>query len=74
MRIWSTTKQTNRWERYVIDLPTLAGQEMVLQFITDGLGDNRWNWAVWGEPVLLGYGPKQSGAHANTRTNLKPKR
>jgi hypothetical protein len=62
MRIWSTTKQTNRWERCVIDLPTLAGQEMVVQFITDGLGDNRWNWAVWGEPVLLGYGPKQPGA------------
>ena len=64
MRIWSTTKQTNRWERCVIDLPTLAGQEMVVQFITDGLGDNRWNWAVWGEPVLLGYGPKQPAAKA----------
>ncbi|MBW7883951.1 MAG: hypothetical protein H3C34_15180 [Caldilineaceae bacterium] len=59
MRIWSTTKQTNPWERYLIDLPSLAGQEMVVQFMTDGLGDNRWNWAVWGEPLLLGYGPKQ---------------
>ena len=55
MRIWSTTKQSNQWERYLIDLPSLMGQDMVLQFITDGLGDNRWNWAVWGEPVLLGY-------------------
>jgi hypothetical protein len=27
--------------------------------MTDGLGDNRWNWAVWGEPLLLGYGPKR---------------
>lgn len=57
MRIWSTTKQTNDWERFMIDLPSLSGQEIIIQFITDGLGDNRWNWAVWGEPLLLGYGP-----------------
>ena len=55
VRVWSATKQTNPWERYVIDLPSLMGQALVIQFITDGLGDNRWNWAVWGEPVLLGY-------------------
>jgi hypothetical protein len=57
MRVWSTTKQTNDWERFMIDLPSLSGQEIIIQFITDGLGDNRWNWAVWGEPLLLGYGP-----------------
>ena len=55
-RIWSTTKQSNDWERFQIDLPTLAGQDMVIQFMTDGLGDARWNWAVWAEPQLLGYG------------------
>jgi hypothetical protein len=55
MRIWSTTKQSSNWERYVIDLPNLAGQEAVIQFMTDGLGDARWNWAVWGEPQLVGY-------------------
>jgi hypothetical protein len=60
VRLWSTTKQTNPWERFLIDLPSLAGQEMVVQFMTDGLGDNRWNWAVWGEPLLLGYGPKRN--------------
>jgi hypothetical protein len=59
VRLWSTTKQTNTWERYLIDLPSLAGQDIVVQFMTDGLGDNRWNWAVWGEPLLLGYGPKR---------------
>ena len=56
MRIWSTTKQTNDWERFLIDLPSLAGQDAVIQFVTDALGDSRWNWAAWGEPVLLGYG------------------
>jgi hypothetical protein len=55
VRVWSATRQRNAWERHMIDLPSLTGQEIVLQFITDGLGDNRWNWAVWGEPVLLGY-------------------
>jgi len=23
--------------------------------MTDGLGNSRWNWAVWAEPQLLGY-------------------
>jgi len=59
VRLWSITKQTNSWERYLLDLPSLAGQDMIIQFMTDGLGDNRWNWAVWGEPLLLGYGPKR---------------
>ncbi|MCB0131146.1 MAG: hypothetical protein KDD78_09865, partial [Caldilineaceae bacterium] len=57
-RLWSITKQTNDWERFVLDLPSLAGQDVVIQFVTDALGDNRWNWAVWGEPLLLGYGQK----------------
>lgn len=60
-RIWSTTKQTTEWERYLIDLPSLGGQDTVIQFITDGLGDNRWNWAVWAEPQLLGYGRRRNG-------------
>ncbi|RIK46224.1 MAG: hypothetical protein DCC57_15710 [Chloroflexi bacterium] len=59
-RIWSTTKQTTEWERYLIDLPSLGGQDAVIQFVTDGLGDNRWNWAVWAEPQLLGYGRRRS--------------
>jgi hypothetical protein len=62
VRLWSMTKQTNAWERYLLDLPSLAGQDMIVQFMTDGLGDNRWNWAVWGEPLLLGYGPKRKRA------------
>lgn len=57
-RIWHTLKQTTTWERHTIDLPSLGGQEIVVQFLTDALGDNRWNWAAWGEPLLLGYGPK----------------
>lgn len=62
VRIWSVTKQTNTWERYLIDLPSLAGQDIVVQFVTDALGDNRWNWAVWAEPQLFGYGRQQPQA------------
>lgn len=58
VRLWSITKQTTTWERYQLDLPSLSGQDVVIQFITDALGDNRWNWAAWGEPLLLGYGPR----------------
>ena len=67
VRIWSTTKQDNRWQRYVIDVPSLAGQDMVLQFVTDGLGDNRWNWAVWAEPQLLGYGSRPTKRPARAK-------
>lgn len=55
LRLWSTTKQTNKWERHSIELPNVAGNDIVVQFMTDGLGDARWNWAVWAEPQLLGY-------------------
>ena len=58
MRIWSATSQETSWQRHIIDLPSLSGQEVVIQFVTDSLGDNRWNWAVWGEPLLMGYGPQ----------------
>jgi hypothetical protein len=68
IRLWSTTKQSNQWERFLLDLPSLAGQEIVIQFMTDGLGDNRWNWAVWGEPLLLGYGPKRKSSSGHKRT------
>lgn len=60
VRIWSTTKQTTSWERFLIDLPSLAGQDLVVQFVTDALGDNRWNWAVWAEPQLLGFGRRHT--------------
>lgn len=54
MRLWSTTKNTTTWEDVSVDLPTLSGEYVTLQFVTDGLGDSRWNWAVWGTPLLVG--------------------
>jgi hypothetical protein len=52
--LWTHLKDTTTWDDFVVDLPTLSGQTMVIQLITDALGNSRWNWAVWGEPQLLG--------------------
>ena len=53
-RLWSTTKNTTTWDDVSVDLPTLAGEYATIQLVTDGLGDSRWNWAVWGTPLLIG--------------------
>lgn len=52
--LWDYLKGDVGWESFSIDFPTLAGQEAVIQLITDPLGNSRWNWAVWGEPQLVG--------------------
>ncbi len=54
VRLWSTAKNTTTWDDVSVDLPTLAGQPVTIQLVTDGLGDARWNWAVWGTPLLIG--------------------
>ena len=52
--LWTHLKNESNWEDFLIDLPTLAGQTAVIQLITDALGNSRWNWAVWGEPQVIG--------------------
>ena len=54
VRLWSATKNSTTWEDVSVDLPTLAGEHVTVQLVTDGLGDSRWNWAVWGTPLLIG--------------------
>jgi hypothetical protein len=54
VRLWSATKNTTTWEDVSVDLPTLTGEFVTIQLVTDGLGDSRWNWAVWGTPLLVG--------------------
>jgi hypothetical protein len=51
-KLWSKVKNTHEWEANDIELPQLSSDVARIEFITDGLGDNRWNWAVWGEPKL----------------------
>lgn len=52
--LWSHLKGEVGWDSFVLDLPSLAGHEAVVQLITDPLGNSRWNWAVWGEPQIVG--------------------
>lgn len=54
VRLWSAAKKTTTWDDVTVDLPSVAGEFVTLQFVTDGLGDSRWNWAVWGTPLLVG--------------------
>jgi len=53
-KLWSTLKSSRAWEEFDVRMPHLSSDVARIEFVTDGLGDNRWNWAVWGEPRLEG--------------------
>jgi hypothetical protein len=53
-KIWSDTQHMRRWKHHDIEMPTLPGDVVRIQFMTDGLGNHEWAWAVWGEPKLVG--------------------
>jgi hypothetical protein len=57
-KLWSAVKNSHRWDEYEVEMPELASDVVRIVFITDGLGDHRWNWAVWGEPRLEGESGK----------------
>jgi hypothetical protein len=52
-KLWSAVKNERAWEEYTVTMPELASDVARIEFQTDGLGDHRWNWAVWGEPRLV---------------------
>lgn len=51
-KLWSTIKNSHGWEEHEIKMPQMSSDVVRVEFVTDGLGDSRWNWAVWGEPRL----------------------
>jgi hypothetical protein len=53
-RIWSDTQHARRWREHEIPMPTLSGDILRVRFVTDGLGNHQWAWAVWGQPRLVG--------------------
>ncbi|MCC7163296.1 MAG: hypothetical protein IT331_12450 [Anaerolineae bacterium] len=53
-KLWSAVKNERAWDEYTVNMPELASDVARIEFQTDGLGDHRWNWAVWGEPRLMG--------------------
>lgn len=52
-KLWSAVKNERRWDEYAVAMPESASDILRIEFQTDGLGDHRWNWAVWGEPKLI---------------------
>lgn len=42
-----------RWEPLRADLSAWAGQPVLLSLVTDSEGDFGFDWAAWGEPMLL---------------------
>jgi hypothetical protein len=52
-KLWSVVKNSRAWDEYTVAMPELASDIARIEFQTDGLGDHRWNWAVWGEPKLI---------------------
>jgi hypothetical protein len=52
-KLWSAVKNARAWDEYTVVMPELASDVARIEFQTDGLGDHRWNWAVWGEPRLI---------------------
>lgn len=53
-KLWSAVKNSRVWEEHVVAMPESSSDVLRVEFQTDGLGDHRWNWAVWGEPKLIG--------------------
>jgi hypothetical protein len=53
-QVWSRAAWPVRWEPVAVPLPHQAGNILRLTFATDGLGEHKFAWAAWGEPVLVG--------------------
>ena len=53
-QIWSQAAWPTSWRSLELGLPFHAGDVLRVAFATDGLGDHKWAWAVWGEPELIG--------------------
>ena len=53
-QVWSQAAWPTAWRAFQVALPFHAGDMLRIAFVTDGLGDHKWAWAVWGEPELVG--------------------
>lgn len=56
--IWSRAVWPTAWEQVELALPLQAGNVLRLAFATDSLGEHQFAWAVWGEPMLVGFGDR----------------
>lgn len=51
-KLWSAVKNRTGWEDHEVAMPQLASDVVRVEFVTDGLGQHKWDWAVWGQPRL----------------------
>lgn len=49
--VFQKRKETSQWERFSILLHS-RDDRLNVSFVTNNLGENAFNWAVWGEPQL----------------------
>ena len=53
--VWSANMLPKQpWKPVSVDLSAYAGQVVLLSLVTDSLGGYDFDWAVWGEPKLVG--------------------
>ncbi len=53
-KLWSTVRSKGPWEEHTVAMPHLASDVARIEFVTDGMGQHQWDWAVWGLPRLEG--------------------
>lgn len=53
-RVWSTHTNVQQWQTFDVPLPIDPGSVISLELCTEAIGEHRFTWAVWGEPVILG--------------------
>ncbi len=53
-KLWSTVKNSHVWEEHAVAMPQLSSDVARVEFVTDGLGQHQWDWAVWGAPRMEG--------------------
>ena len=53
-KMWSDTQHMQQWKEHELKMPTVAGDVLRIQFVTDGLGNHQWAWSAWARPRLVG--------------------
>ena len=64
--IFRQAHRKNEWAAHAIDISSYAGEPATLTLAVDSLKNSSYDWAMWGEPVILkfsppGYPPRKKG-------------
>ncbi|MGH9445796.1 MAG: hypothetical protein ACRD3O_08735, partial [Terriglobia bacterium] len=51
-QLWDQTIQTNGWNSTSIDISQWAGQDVVVELVTDSLGSATFDWSNWADLVV----------------------